>query len=68
MHHVPCRSARLQAASTARRALADISAAQAAAARGLEDQRQQIRLLQESGKLQRLRRASALDKQQSQRQ
>ena len=58
----------LQAASVARRALADISAAQAAAARGLEDQRRQIRLLQESGKLQRLRRASALDKQQAQRQ
>lgn len=51
---------RAAAAGDVRRALADISAAQAAAARGLEDQAHQIRLLKESSKLQRLRRASAL--------
>lgn len=46
-------------AADARRALADIWAAQAAAARSLEDQSQQIRLLKEAGKLQRLRRSSS---------
>lgn len=46
-------------AAAARRALADISAQQAAAARSLEDSRHQIRLLKESSKLARLRRASA---------
>lgn len=46
-------------AAAARRALADISAQQTAAARSLEDSRHQIRLLKESSKLARLRRASA---------
>lgn len=46
-------------AAAARRALADISAQQAAAARSLEDSRHQIRLLKESSKLARLRRAPA---------
>lgn len=41
------------------RALGDITAQQAAASRTLEDQQQQIRLLKEASKLQRLRRASA---------
>ncbi|PRW34071.1 phragmoplast orienting kinesin 2 [Chlorella sorokiniana] len=49
-----------EASTAARRALADLSAQQAAAARSLEDQRQQIRLLQESKKLARMRRASAV--------
>lgn len=48
------------AATAARRALADISAQQAAAARSLEDQRQQIRLLKEAAKVAKLRRGSTL--------
>ena len=52
-----------QVAAAARRALADISARQAAQERSLQDQAHQIRLLQESRKLARLRRASAVAEQ-----
>lgn len=45
-------------AAAARAALADLAAAHAAAARAAEDQAQQIRLLQASGRLQLMRLSS----------